>query len=143
MNKHSTISFNYHSDEPFSLDLRKRIARACRRWGVDNEISLHIQIAVDEACTNIVHHAYQNTRGRIKVEIKPLQQKIKTVIKDWGKSFSRSYGPVSKPQCVINAKKEGGLGIFTIIRLMDEVKYNRRNKHNELVMIKKRKKSND
>ncbi len=133
------IAFDLPGGKPFFSDLRKKIKQTCRRWGLDKEDSLHIQIAVDEACTNIVRHAYQNKAGKIRIELQPYNKKIKVVIKDWGNPFQNGYKPELKPDQIIQTGKEGGLGVFTITKLMDEIKYRRYKKHNTLVLIKLRK----
>ncbi|OGC39179.1 hypothetical protein A2Y85_02135 [candidate division WOR-3 bacterium RBG_13_43_14] len=133
------IVFDYNAEKPSFIDLRQKIDRACRRLGLDKEESLHVQIAVDEACTNVVRHAYKNNGGKIRIELRPLNKKLKIVIKDWGNPFQKDYQAASKPHQVIQTKKTGGLGIFTIKKLMNEVKYYRRKNHNELVLTKIRK----
>ena len=137
MEKH--IALKYCTDKPFAADLREWIYTAGQWWGLDKEMILHIQIAVDEACTNIVRHAYPNTSGKIRIELRPYREKIKAVIKDWGRSHKKAYRPASKPEKVIKNATTGGLGIFSINKLMDEVRYCRRKNHNELILIKKRK----
>jgi anti-sigma regulatory factor (Ser/Thr protein kinase) len=55
---------------------------------------------------------------------------------DCGEPFLPRVARRSSPSEMITAQKEGGLGLSLVERLMDEVKYIRRKKYNELRMVK-------
>ena len=81
------------------------------------------KIAVSEAVTNAVKHAYKenNNVGIINIYFEILEDKIKIVISDKGDSFDyettkSKIGPYDK-----DFLREGGLGLFLIESLMDEV----------------------
>lgn len=82
----------------------------------------NIQLAVHEACTNIVRHAYENKgEGRILITLTlsfdPPQLTIE--LQDTGKPFdAESYAPPDLDDVPI-----GGMGIFLIRNLMDDVTY--------------------
>lgn len=86
------------------------------------------KIAVSEAVTNAVKHAYkQNTEtGMINLCFEIFDDKIKIVISDQGESFDyettkSKLGPYDDNEN-IDFLREGGLGLFLIESLMDEVK---------------------
>ncbi|MBI5680289.1 MAG: ATP-binding protein [Methanobacterium sp.] len=113
--------FIFHSMNDFDLD----------------EKTVHqIQIAVDEACTNIINHAYPQKKGKIHIICFKKEEQILIVIEDWGKSWD----PQSvKPPDLKSGFKErqiGGLGIHFIKTFMDHVKYHEENGKNVLTMIK-------
>ena len=99
-----------------------------------------IQIAVDEACSNIIDHAYGGEDlGFIKVNIDILDSAIKITITDDGLPFNPDEVPEPDLHNTVESCKERGLGIYFMRKLMDEVSFNFSNKHhNTLVMIKKR-----
>lgn len=83
------------------------------------------KIAVSEAVTNAVKHAYKekNNVGIINIYFEILEDKIKIVISDKGDDYETTkskIGPYDKDEN-IDFLREGGLGLFLIESLMDEV----------------------
>ncbi len=105
--------------------------------GLDAKVVSHISLAVDEACTNVIKHAYNNSvKEKIKIKIKTTNNKFSVTIIDNGYHFDPSLieePDIAKTQ---KMKKGGGLGMFLMKKLMDEVKYNAKKNGNELILIK-------
>lgn len=84
------------------------------------------KIAVSEAVTNAVKHAYtSNESGEIIVGFAVYSNKVEIIVADHGQSFDyeqvkNELGPYSEDDNV-NYLREGGLGLFLIEALMDEV----------------------
>ncbi|HJE19704.1 MAG TPA: anti-sigma B factor RsbW [Aliicoccus persicus] len=84
------------------------------------------KIAVSEAVTNAVKHAYKDgEQGDITIGFAIYPEKIEIVVSDKGKSFNyeevrEDLGPYDKDENV-DFLREGGLGLFLIEALMDEV----------------------
>lgn len=105
--------------------IRLAISGVASRMGFDYDEIEDIKIAVAEACTNSIRHAYENgLEGEIVVSAFVHEDSLEISVKDNGVSFdqhtvSRSRAPVEvgDPQ----ALQEGGLGIFLMETLMDEV----------------------
>ncbi|MFQ5613931.1 MAG: ATP-binding protein [Anaerolineae bacterium] len=99
-----------------------------------------IQMAVDEACTNAIDHAYGGEgKGDLELICEPLPDALRITLCDRGQPFD----PVAVPEPDISAplekRKERGLGLFLMRRLMDEVSFSFDEKRgNRLVMIKHR-----
>ncbi len=105
--------------------------------GLDKKVISHISLAVDEACTNIIKHAYNNSvKEKIKIKIKTANNKFSITITDNGHHFDPSI--IEEPNVAKSQKmkKGGGLGMFLMKKLMDEVKYNAKKNGNELILIK-------
>lgn len=86
------------------------------------------KIAVSEAVTNAVKHAYKHSEqnGMINICFELFDDKIKIIISDQGESFDyestkSKLGPNQENEN-IDFLREGGLGLFLIESLMDEVK---------------------
>lgn len=86
------------------------------------------KIAVSEAVTNAVKHAYKHSEqnGMINICFELFDDKIKIIISDQGESFDSEstkskLGPYQENEN-IDFLREGGLGLFLIESLMDEVK---------------------
>lgn len=104
---------------------------------LDEKVVLHIALAVDEACTNIIKHAYNNSANeKIWIKIKATNKKINIRITDNGNPFDPSI--IGEPNIAKSQKmkKGGGLGMFLIKKIMDKVKYNPKRGSNELILIK-------
>ncbi|MFH1422517.1 MAG: ATP-binding protein [Planctomycetota bacterium] len=97
-----------------------------------NEVNLsgiyctHIILAVDEAISNIIRHAYQDfqTGSRsIEIKINVNAKKIEIIIKDSGRNFDPNS--INEPTIDEHVKlgKRYGLGLFLMRRVMDEIKY--------------------
>lgn len=88
-----------------------------------------IKIAISEAITNVVHHAYQdNEDGNIVIGCALYAHKIEIMVTDYGNSFNyeevkQKIGPYKKNDSIAHLR-EGGLGLFLMETLMDEVKVN-------------------
>ncbi len=88
-----------------------------------------IKIAVSEAVTNVVHHAYQdNEEGDIVIGCALYINKIEIMVTDYGNSFNfeeikLKIGPYKQNDSIAHLR-EGGLGLFLMETLMDEVKVN-------------------
>ena len=81
-----------------------------------------IQTAVDEACSNIIDHAYgEENVGDIKISVKQFEDKIKIILIDQGEPFSPDDIPEPDISSPLEMRKERGLGIFFMRKLMDEV----------------------
>lgn len=86
------------------------------------------KIAVSEAVTNAVKHAYKHSEqnGMFNICFELFDDKIKIIISDQGESFDyestkSKLGPYQENEN-IDFLREGGLGLFLIESLMDEVK---------------------
>ena len=100
---------------------------------------MQVQIAVEEIFVNIASYAYAPETGEMQIDYQ-LSDDSKTftvVIADKGKEFN----PLEREDPDINAPLEereiGGLGLFLVKKTMDEVKYERIDNKNVL-MLKKR-----
>lgn len=83
-----------------------------------------IQTAVDEACANIIDHAYKGENlGEIKIAITSFTDRIEIFIEDTGESFDPDEVPAPDITSLLEVRKERGLGVFFIRKLMDEATF--------------------
>jgi anti-sigma regulatory factor (Ser/Thr protein kinase) len=119
-------------------DLLSFVERACSRYKLTVNTCLDLQLAVEEACVNIIEHGYAGLHpGTIELTFQVRDQRVSIIIVDFGHKFdSRTYPP---PDTSIDLDKRpvGGLGVFLITRLMDEVRYtSNQEQGNRLTLIK-------
>ncbi|MBI3725716.1 ATP-binding protein [bacterium] len=96
-----------------------------------------IILAVDEAVANVVEHAYGTQKGDIEVVFNGDTERLEITIRDNGKRFNPEE--IAAPDIHDHIKKglKGGLGMFLMRKIMDEVRYSVDSTHvNELVMVK-------
>ena len=103
------------------------ITQAARDAGFGADDVFHIQMAVDEACSNVIEHAYgQQLRGDITIACRVEGSRFQVDVHDHGQPFDPGEVPVPRfdPQAVdLDEIKVGGLGIFFMRKLMDEVTF--------------------
>lgn len=122
----------------FLADVREFISRLIGASRLASSEMNKVVLAVDEAVTNIMEHAYgENTDGTIDIEVEADDRRFRVLIRDSGKSFNP--GAVGEVDIEDHVKKgsKTGLGIFLMRQIMDEVKYSfREGIQNELVLVK-------
>ncbi|MBI9073125.1 MAG: ATP-binding protein [Melioribacteraceae bacterium] len=118
--------------------VRDFIRDAAEECGFSKETSGKIILAVDEACTNVIKHAYKySDEGNITVEVKFSNSKFSISITDSGTHFDPNKIPEPNLKKYYDEKKVGGLGMFLMKKLMDEVVYNNlSNDRNQVVLSK-------
>jgi len=106
--------------------IRLTLSGIANRMGYTYEEIEDIKIAVSEACTNAVQHAYSKDEdGEVIVGFGIYEDKIEMMVADNGKSFNikqikNELGPYTESSTV-DQLTEGGLGLYLIETLMDEV----------------------
>lgn len=105
--------------------------------GIDEMLIPGINLALEEAVTNVINYAYpKGTYGSIELDASLEGNELKFILSDSGKEFD----PTLRPEADINAGVEdrpiGGLGIHLVRQIMDSVSYERKEGMNILTMTK-------
>lgn len=111
------------------------IADSMREFGLADPKIFEIQMAVDEACTNIINYGY--TVGMINISCWRRDEDVIVVIKDRGKPFDPTSVPPPDLDASLEKRKIGGLGVYFMKTLVDEVRYEFRDGKNVLTMVVK------
>lgn len=123
------------------LDDIPRIIEFVVIWLENNGLdkySFTLETAVDEASTNVVKHAYHSEGGFFEISCDLQSGYIVITIKDHGKEFDPQTVPVPDIDTDLEHRQIGGLGIYMMRKMMDEVNYSYEDgKGNILVMKKK------
>lgn len=105
--------------------------------GFDGFTMYTIETAVDEACSNIIEHAYgQENLGTIEISIEENTSNITIFIKDFGKPFNPKSIPNPNLSKNLFERKGSGLGIYMMKQWMDEVQFEFVNNANILKLVK-------
>ncbi|MCK5739959.1 ATP-binding protein [bacterium] len=105
--------------------IREFISRRAQQAGFDEDTTNKIELAVDEACANVVRHAYYSDKKEhpLGVLIQIDTQKFRVTVSDMGCGFDiDAIKPVNLKEYVLE-HRTGGLGIHLMRTLMDEVNY--------------------
>lgn len=118
--------------------MREFISDHAREFGFNNQEVEEIRLAVDEAMTNVIKHAYSFDETKtVYVTVSFSGNEFWVAIQDHGTAFNpETYEEPNVPERVKQGKK-GGVGVYLIKRLMDKVEYSQSNSLNEIKMIKK------
>lgn len=118
--------------------VREFTKKAAEESGFSEETVGKIILAVDEACTNIIKHAYKfSPDGKIVISIKFDSAKFTISIIDEGIHFNPNSVPEPNIVEYYKQKKIGGLGIFLMKKLMDDVKYSTiTGNKNQVILVK-------
>ena len=117
------------------------ISKAAKKAGLSDEAVYAVELAVDEAATNIIEHGYGgDSLGHIHCEYEILGNGIKIILQDHGVKFD----PDSVPEPSFHGKSlenitPRGLGLFFIKKMMDEVMFEfTQDSGNRLTMFKRK-----
>ena len=99
---------------------------------------LDTQLAVEEAMTNIISHGYEGRAGTVRISGHAVSGKIEIRIEDSAPPFNPLLVPDPDCSSAIRDRSIGGLGIFLIRRVMDEVTYRHEQGKNILTLIKRK-----
>lgn len=115
------------------------IRQATRKAGLDESTRYSVELAVDEACSNIIEHAYGGeNRGEISVTYHITAEALVIVLRDWGKPFDPTAIPEPNFAVPLDKLISGGLGLYTIRRVMDDVHFEFSSERgNVLTLVKK------
>lgn len=125
--------------------VRAMVTQAATRCGFAEDEIAKIEMAVDEACTNIIEHAY-HTIGehqdaqplQIEVHAREHPDRLEITILDHSlHNFSVSEHAPEELENYFAEQKKRGLGLFIIRSFVDDVKHRFVVGHgNELLLIK-------
>jgi serine/threonine-protein kinase RsbW len=117
-------SLNIESRTERLIAVREFVSSAARSFGFGDEDVSKIALAVDEACTNIIKHAYRFDPGKsITITVRNRNGAFEVVIQDFGREFDPQKVPTPDMQEYLSHFRRGGLGVYLMKSLMDKVEY--------------------
>ena len=113
---------------------RAVIYQVCEIMGFSLEDCNNITLAVDEACSNIIKHAYGGSTGKpIDVTCSLFQDRLEILLRDFGKKAD--INAIKSRE--LDDVRPGGLGVHLIKSVMDIVKYdNQLDEGKQLQLVK-------
>jgi anti-sigma regulatory factor (Ser/Thr protein kinase) len=121
-------------------EIREFVGAIARDGGFSDKDVYNIQLATDEAASNIIEHAYEKvSNGILELSCGVRDNQITIVLTDRGESFDPSEIPLPDLKADLSNRKIGGLGIFLMRKLMDEVHYEAKSDQSNILTMTKRK----
>jgi len=136
LRKPTEIFMSFTADEKMLEDIRRSISDSITDVNLGNKEKNGILLAIEEACTNVIRHAYLYGPGTIRIKVKILPNKVVFSIFDKGRQFDFSRIDTPDLKRYVKTGRKGGLGLYLIRKMMDSVDYYSRDGENELRMVK-------
>ena len=132
--KTDSIYLKIPSDKFFLGLVRKVITELASKMNYSQEDIAKIELAVDEACTNVIKYAYTSAEkvafkggkdNEINMKVNIDTKRIMIEVSDVGKEFDFENYKVPDISSHLKEMKMHGLGLYIIKNFMDDVSYKR------------------
>ena len=137
------LSLRYKGIPNFHLTIKNDVAELAalpefvESLGLDAQTTTNLNLALEEAATNVVLYAYDAPgTGTVDIHATIKDHMVRITLSDEGKPFDPTKAGDPDITLPGDERPIGGLGIFLIRKLMDSVKYERKDGKNVLVMTK-------
>lgn len=123
--------------------LRETALEIAERLGMSDFDAYQLEMAVDEACTNVIEHSYggeqppESGSPGIQVVFFEQDRKITVEVADRGAGFDFEGHEVQSPDDYLASQSERGLGMFVIGAFVDEVTYHRDERRGNVLRLMK------
>ncbi|MDA0836355.1 MAG: ATP-binding protein [Planctomycetota bacterium] len=118
--------------------IRYVVRNASKEFGFSEEDAAKIEMAADEACTNVMLHGYEDESGDQSVYVKMQFGADRMILKIIDKA--KAFSPIERDTFTLaehlKRGQRGGLGIYIMRSFMDEVNHEYGTDGNELELIK-------
>lgn len=102
------------------------------------EVAYAIQLSLEEIVVNTMSYGCCKERSHtIQVRLRKTDEAVEVEVEDDASAFNPLEAALPGPIQGQMPEKEGGLGIYLVRKLMDDLKYRRTEKGNLLLMVKK------
>ena len=117
--------------------LAEKIEKIAEEWNLSPALAMNLNLVIEEALSNIIFYAFNDkNKHEIKISVSIDNKTLTIKITDDGIPFN----PLKHEQPDITLPAEerpvGGLGIFLMSQIMDEMHYTRNNNENMLTLKK-------
>ncbi|GAA5521866.1 ATP-binding protein [Aliifodinibius salicampi] len=135
----TTYNISVPASTEYLSKVRNFVANHASECGFTEQEIADIRLAVDEAYTNIIKHAYKNDRQKaVDIELGCDQSELWIALLDTGNAFDPNNYKKPDIREKIKRKKRGGVGVYLIRELMDEVEYQTDESTNTIRMTKRK-----
>jgi len=119
------LHLTVRSDPKLLGSVRSLVRSWVDSWGVDEKTTDEVVLAIDEACTNAIRHAYEGRcDGSVELTLHAAEEHLEFQVSDTGvvcPSECTERRPLQPPD--VDDLHPGGLGIQLIHKVFDEVDF--------------------
>ena len=126
-------SRTFFLDESSFESVTEYIAGVCAAAGCDEDTVAHITIASSEILANIDSYAYKNG-GEVEILTWCRDRRMTVIFKDSGPAFNPLQVNEPDVNVPLSEREIGGLGLFIVKSLVDDVRYTYENRQNMLTI---------
>lgn len=117
----------------------KLVSDVAREAGLSDPDTYAIELATNEAATNIIEYAYAGVEdGQIELKVEADEEGVTVVLRDWGEPFDVDGVPEKDFSGPLEALKLRGAGLRLIRGAMDEVEFKPLPGRGNLLTMRKR-----
>jgi serine/threonine-protein kinase RsbW len=122
----------------FLDEIREFVAQVAREGGFSEKVIYSLQLAADEAASNIIEHAYEGvSNAKLDITCDMQGDTLVITMHDTGKPFDPSKVKQPNLKADLSDRQIGGLGVYLMRKLMDEVSYTSNSKTGNLLTMTK------
>lgn len=110
------------------------VTETARSMGVHPKRVMHLELAMEEAVANICSYAYAVPPGEVTIRIERDNEVVRIELMDAGIPFDPLGLEEPDIKSEIENRDVGGLGIFLMRRMLDEMRYSRQDGQNILTL---------
>jgi serine/threonine-protein kinase RsbW len=126
--------------------IRQSVIDMSARAGMSEFKAAQLEMAVDEACANVIEHSYGGEGGTsdnpnhpgLRINLMQCKDRIVIEIFDRGKGFEFEQQQVIEPDAYLQHERQRGLGMFIIQKFVDDVTYERGTSSGNCLRVTKR-----
>lgn len=105
-------------------EVRELLEEVCQQCHVSASTFFNLMLCADEVCTNVIMHGYADQLpGPMQVTVQADDHQITIIVSDHGRPFAPENVPPPDLSADWHSRKIGGLGLYLVNTLMDEVHY--------------------
>ncbi len=120
---HRTFQRSFHGSVEQLNKIRQFVVKSVRELGGSQDDIDACELAADEAATNCFEHGYGGRRGKIEIQVWREGNDLYIQVRDWGKAFDPDQIPPPTLDVPIEERAIGGLGLYLIRQVMDDVSF--------------------
>lgn len=113
------------------------VAEVAAAVGMGDDAIYHCRLSVEEVCTNVIEHGYEDQGGEIRVVCSHDSSYFTITIADTAPAFNPLSLPEPDPATPLWERQGGGWGVHFVKKYMDRVTYAFRDQQNHLIMYKR------
>ena len=133
----ASLQLCFPSETAFLAVVRELTKKMAELAGFDATTAAHVALAVDEAATNVIEHAYHGSSAHeIEVRWEDRGKEFRVDVLDSGAMVDPRTIPHVELDRYVSERRTGGLGVHLMEKIMDSVTFRRSARRNVCCLVK-------